>query len=125
MSLDLTSVRAKLARSQEHAQTVKNEAKAWSERNPYSVLQKTNTDSTCYSLILRVNEPPPLQRWTLTIADCLNNLRSTLDHLVYAIAVHEASPNPPAKERKLQFPIEDCGADFDEAVRTGKLGNIK
>lgn len=116
MPLDLTSVRAKLTRSQEHTQAFKNEVLAWTERHPYSLLQKKNSDCTRHSLIIRVNEPPPLQRWSLMIADAFNNLRSALDHLVYAIAVHEAAPNVPARERKLQFPITDCGVRFDSAV---------
>jgi hypothetical protein len=124
MNLDLTGVRAKLARSQEHAQTLKNEIRTWMDRSPYSVTTQANADSTRYSIFLRVNEEPQLQRWTLIFADALHNLRSSLDYLVYAIAVYESSSNPPPYERRLQFPIEDNGPDFDESVRTRRLGDI-
>ena len=125
MSVDLTSVRAKLARSAEHAQTVKNEVKSWMDRNPYSVLQKVNADSTRYGIILRVNEPPPLYRWSLIIADCVHALRCCLDHLVYGIACHEVAPKPPSNESSLQFPITDSRTDFDKAVISRKqLGTI-
>jgi hypothetical protein len=116
MSLDLTGVKAKLARSAEHAQAVKNEVRTWMDRNPYSVLQKVNADSTRYSVILRVNEAPAIYRWSLMIADCIHNLRCVLDHLVYAIACHEATPKSPSHESSLQFPITNDRADFDNAV---------
>jgi hypothetical protein len=123
--LDLGSVRAKLTRSQEHAQTFKNEVLAWSDRHPYSLIKKKNPDRTRHSLIIRVNEPPPFQRWSLLIADAFNNLRNALDHLVYAIAVYEASPNPPPHEGRLQFPIADCKTRFDRSVNDkNHLGTI-
>jgi hypothetical protein len=37
--------------------------------------------------------------------DCVHNLRSALDSLIYGIAIHETGVNPPADEKVLQFPI--------------------
>lgn len=125
MALDLSSVRAKLSRATIHAQTVKNEVSALMDRNPYSVLQKVNTDSTRYSIVIRVNEAPAIRRWSLMIADCFFNLRCSLDHLIYAVACHESSPQPPAYEDKLQFPIVDDPTNFQKAVAEQKrLGAI-
>ena len=124
MNLDLTNVRAKLARSQEHAQAVKNEVQSWFDRHPYSVTKDTNADCTRYSLFLRVNEPPTLQRWTLIIGDCIHNLRCALDYLVYAVAVFEAKCEPPPFERALAFPITDSRKDFEDAVARKSLGSI-
>lgn len=94
------------------------------DRHPYSISKEVNADSTRYSLVLRENEPAPLQRWTLGMADALNNLRTVLDYLVYAVAVSESGNNPPPYDGRLQFPITDGRADFDEAVRTRRLGEI-
>jgi hypothetical protein len=125
MALDLSSVRAKLAHSAKHAQSVRNEVSAWMERNPYSVLQKVNADSTRYAIVVRINEPPPLHEWSLMIADCIYSLRCCLDHLVYAIACHEALPKSPSHEGRLQFPITNDRANFDDAVICRKqLGTI-
>jgi len=125
MPLDLSSVRAKLAHSAKHAQAVHNEVAAWMDRNPYSILQKVNADSTRYAIIIRINEPPPLDEWSLVIADCIYSLRCCLDHLVYAIACHEALPKSPSHEGRLQFPITDDRANFDDAVICRKqLGTI-
>lgn len=122
--LDLTSVRAKLVRAQEHAQTVKNEVRAWMDRSPYSLVEQVNAGYTRYSLILRVNEPAPFLRWSLIIADCLSDLRASLDHLVYTIARQESSPNLPRYEGDITFPITDCRKKFDRAVERHKLGDI-
>jgi hypothetical protein len=122
--LDLTSVRAKLARSQEHAQAVNREIESWSHRYPYSLVKKRNSDSTRFSLFLYLNEPPPLQHWSLMMADAFGNLRNALDHLVYAIATHEAAPSVPLHEGSLQFPITDCRSRFDAEVSKHKLGVI-
>jgi len=124
MSLDLSSVRAKLARSQEHIQALKNEVRPWMDRRPYSVVQKANADFTRYSVVIRINEPPLFQRWSLIFADALHNLRNALDHLVYAIACHEAAANPPTKEGKLRFPITNRRANFDGELSRGSLGDI-
>jgi hypothetical protein len=116
MPLDLTGVRAKLAHSAKHAQSVRNEVAAWAERNPYSVIQKPNADGTRYAITIRVNEAPPLYQWSLMIADSIHSLRCCLDYLIYAIACHEAFPNPPSYDGKLQFPITNNKAQFEEAV---------
>jgi hypothetical protein len=124
MNLDLASVFAKLARSQEHAQTVRNEAHAWMERNPYHLVKKVNDDSTRYSLILRVMEPAQFQRWTLIMADAFSNLRASLDYLTTAVAICESKTTPPPYHRTLAFPIADTRENFDEAVGKRTLGEI-
>jgi hypothetical protein len=126
LDLDLTSVRAKLARSQEHAQAINNEIRAWHGRHPYSLIKKRNSDSTRHSLIVRINEPARFESLSLMAADCLSNLRSALDHLIYAIAVHECSPNTLADKiaKKLMFPITDSEDRFNDAINRGTLGNI-
>ena len=122
--LDLTSVRAKLVRSQEHTQTFKNEFGAWSKRHPYSLFKKRNADCTRHSLYIRVNEMPPLERWSLIIADAFNNLRNSLDHLIFAISIAESGQSPPPFADKLQFPITDTPDKFVDAIRKHQLGTI-
>jgi hypothetical protein len=95
------------------------------DRHPYSLTKQTNDDSTRYSIFLRENEPAPLLRWTLMVGDCFNNMRSALDHLVYAVAITDTQKHPPLFEKKLQFPITDCRAEFDDAViKRKQLGEI-
>ncbi len=123
--LDLTAVRAKLMRSAEHSEAIKNEIRAWIDRRPYNLVTKRNPDCTRFGLVVRINEEPPLLRWSLMFADYINNLRTCLDYLVYTIASHESAPDPPAHESELMFPITDCPANFEHAVnKRMRLGTI-
>jgi hypothetical protein len=123
MKLDLTSVRAKITRAQEHAQSLKNEIVAWNERHPYSISTQANDDFTRYSIYIRVIEPPPITRWKLMFADSIHNLRHALDHHVRAVAIAETGQEPPANEKALQFPIEDSASEFAVVCRK-RLGKI-
>ena len=117
MSLDLTSVEAKIRRAETHLQAYRRELMLWRDRNPYSISKERNEDFTRFYVVLQVTESPNLEDWTLIIGDCIHNLRSALEHLVYAIAVHESGQNPPPKEDRLAFPIVDKPTDFKEASR--------
>ncbi len=125
MSVDLSSVNAKLRRAEEHAQAVKDEVRAWMDTNPYSVSKEPNADFTRYSLILHVSKEPLLERWGLMIGDSIHCLRCVLDHLVYAIAIHESGQNPPPDADSLQFPIADSADNFarDSRRRLKPLSN--
>ena len=123
--LNLDSVRAKLTRSQENAQALKNEIRSWMDRHPYSILQKVNSDLTRYSVVIRINEPALFVRWSLVFAaDALSNLRNALDHLIYAIACHEAARIP--LPRKLGFDSQSQIAErtLTLKVAAGRLGKI-
>ncbi len=111
-SIPINSVNAKLQHAESHLNSIKDEVRAWMDSNPYSISKQTKSDSTRYSLILRINKEPPLQRWSLFVGDIVHNLRCVLDHLVYAIAIHESGQEPPPSGNKLMFPICDTSAKF-------------
>jgi hypothetical protein len=113
-----------MARSHEHIQALESEIGAWLKRKPYSLIKERNPDCTRYSLFAYVNETPPFQRWSLIAADCLGNLASALDHLVYAIACHEARGISDKVAGKLAFPITDNPNKWDEAIDRGRLEGI-
>jgi hypothetical protein len=106
--LDLTSVYGKLGRGEEHFKQVDAEISAWMKCCTNNVSFEHNSDFTRHALILRrVGPDPNLLRWTLIIGDCINNLRSSLDHLIYAAAKHEARNNPTCDVENLAFIIVD------------------
>ena len=76
------SVHAKIRRAEEHAETIKQEITAWSDSDPYSVVRQRNAEATRYSVIVKVEKEPPLERWALITGDCVHNLRAALDHAV-------------------------------------------
>jgi hypothetical protein len=56
--------------------------------------------------------------------DCVTNLRSALDHLVYAFAIRDTGNSVPPDSRKLQFPICDSREAFDGDVRRKRLQGL-
>jgi hypothetical protein len=67
-------------------------------------------------------EKPDFLRWTMIVGDFINNVRSALDHLIYAVAKHETRNNPAPKIESLSFVIADTPEDFKEWSRTRLKG---
>jgi len=113
----------KLGRAEEHANTFYSELKAWVDSDPYVIGKKVNADSTRYSSFIEdIKTPPSLDRWSVILGDCIHNLRSTLDHFIYAAAVCETKRAPPGDKKVLQFPITDSAAEFtNQAFRVKSL----
>lgn len=103
---------AKILRAEEHARLLDQELIAWMKEPPYALTRKVSSDLKRHSIAVSILKPPPLQRWSLLLGDAIHNLRSALDHLVYAISVHELKADPPPNERRCAFPIVDAAKDF-------------
>lgn len=112
MTIQTDSIEAKLQHAEGYLDTIKDEVQSWMNNDPYSIARQTNSNFTRYSLVLRINKEPALRRWSLVVGDIIHNLRCSLDHLVYAVAVHESGQEPPPSWAKLMFPICDTGAHF-------------
>lgn len=114
MSLELASVNAKLGRAEEHRGTLYDEISHWYKAPPYRAVPETNADFTKHSVwIERTKTPEPnIERWSLIFGDAVHNLRAVLDHLIYAVAIHQTGRNPPPGERALAFIIERSVDDF-------------
>ena len=125
MDLTAESVHSKLERAEFHAQTLYDEIRPWLRSNPFELRQVVNADSTRYSVVAHlVGDEPPVSRWTLHGWRSVHNLRCALDHLIYAIAVHESGIDPPPDERNLMFPIADVPQSFlDSAYRIKSLSS--
>ncbi len=126
--LDLSSVTAKLGRAEYHANAIKEQTTPWLNPDLYGITQEANADFTRYRLIFHIKgDGPPLERWSLMSGDCVHNLRSALDHLVYAVAIRQSKKNPPPCCDFLQFPICDTFAAFekDTTGKRSKLGEIR
>lgn len=122
MALNLNSVNAKLKRAELHAQSLTDEIMPWLQLNTYKLRTSVNADSTRYSIVVHlIGDEPPIERWSLLVGDCLHNLRCALDHLVYAIAIHESGIDPPPDEKSLMFVITDTAAEFTKSKRIQSL----
>lgn len=112
-SPDLGSCLAKLRRSEEHFDDVKNEIVAWSKKDGYAFFLEHNSDFTEYRMVTRlIGVEPDLVRWSLMIGDAISNLRDALDHMIYAIAKVQTVNKPTAKIDRLSFLIVDEDTDF-------------
>jgi hypothetical protein len=108
---EFTSCWLKLGRAEEHFNTFKAEIIAWNKGQPYIVSKKSDAEGRRHSLVVEIKNAP-LDRWALIAGDCIHNLRSVLDNLVYAVAVRESRVSPPPKARTLQFPIAESSQIF-------------
>jgi hypothetical protein len=103
----------KFERAVEHLNTVTAEAAAFIEGD-----FNTPVGEECELLddgwtILKWGEIKPVPtRWSLYLGDYLHNLRSALDHMIYAIAVANDHANPD----NTQFPIYDALAKWVQDI---------
>jgi hypothetical protein len=106
---DLTGVLLKLDRAYEHLDVLGDEITAFSDREPAPFGFRTEKtprgdEGVEYVLYAVIREKPPPE-FSLIIGDVVQNLRSALDHLVYALA-----PPKVRRKRQTQFPIftDEC-----------------
>jgi hypothetical protein len=117
LALNLDGVRAKLARANELIDGLDQEMTAWGRQEPWSMLGEFSDDRTTCTYTLSVRVEAPLTRWALLVGDAVHNLRSALDHVVYALAVKDGEKDPPDWETNLQFPIADDDRAFNRHQR--------
>jgi hypothetical protein len=101
-------IEGKIDRSGEHIDTLNREIAEWAQGHPYSVASEPHGQSTHHRIYVRLHKAPDVRRWGLLLGDAVHNLRSALDHLVYAGAICVTGQNPPPDERKLQFVVVDA-----------------
>jgi hypothetical protein len=101
---DLSGVLIKLDRAEAHIETVREQIAAFREREPAPFGFRAETapgpdNSFEYVLYAVVRELPPRELAPI-IGDAIHNMRSALDHLVYALAPPEVR-----EKSRTQFPI--------------------
>ncbi len=115
-------------RAREHLADINLTIEAFREKNPYPIPAYEDTDAmpqswwdlaaahrptvgpSGYEVTREVRLSPEL---SIRVGEFIYNLRSALDHLVFALAWHDGGKKPTGgHERKLQFPIEDRPKSF-------------
>lgn len=92
--------RAKLDRAGELITLIHNELAAYHASDPFSFRTEQHDDPPRMEVWVESVEPPPLRLGVL-MGEFIHNLRSTLDHLVWQLAL-TATDHP---SERLQFPI--------------------
>lgn len=112
---DLTGVRAKLRRAEEHLHALKSEFDVWLEINPDIGLFHIRRDDPWY-IVTCDPVPEPNLRFALIVGDLIHNLRSALDHLVWQLVLRDGQEPSYIN----QFPIFDDRDKFLQEVKFRK-----
>jgi len=123
MPAQFDGVRAKLDRADQHLRTLQHAFDLWVGGETYEIVDVIDYDTGEDILTFRWVTAQPYVEWGLLVGDCVHNLRSALDHLVYALAVNSSGVDPPPNARRLQFPIADQKNAF-AAERNRKLKGL-
>ena len=113
--VDLSGIQGKLDRADEHLKSVDTELAVFRKQHPYDVMIEPNHDRTEYVARVDGVVPVPLPISVL-VGDCLYNMRSALDHLVYQLVID----NGRTAGFKTAFPIFTDPSLFRETTKTGK-----
>ena len=129
MSNPLLSHYYKLYRANEHLQSLYPELAAFLQPDCYEIVNEFDvkgqiTDQAAGSVrgLFRrrivFNREPPLLRWGTLIGDVIQNLRSALDHAIFAIS-YSRNPAEFRDDRTTEFPICDNVEAFNRPRRRG------
>jgi hypothetical protein len=102
----------KIGRAEEHAKIIGDEISFWTNAKLYVLTHNRDAEGYFHHVSVDFTVAPERERWSLIFGDCIHNLRSALDHFVYAVAVHQTKIDPPADKRILQFPITNSPENF-------------
>ncbi|MGH2705518.1 MAG: hypothetical protein ACRDJ4_10620 [Actinomycetota bacterium] len=112
-----SSCRAKIARADEHLDTLYRETDGWGDGDPFVVTRESQPDGRVHVFRLRYKVQPDVWRWAILLGDALYDLRCALDHIVYALAINQTGKDPPDDETSLAFPICSEPRFFEKASR--------
>jgi hypothetical protein len=98
MAHPLDGALAKVARAEEHLGRLQKEIGRWREESSDRMAREHNDKRTEFRFYTDWGVVPDGTRWALLLGDGIHNLRSALDHAVYAAS----GPKPPPR---CEFPI--------------------
>jgi hypothetical protein len=120
VSGSLENPRAKLARADEHFAELHAVARAFTERDPYTIDDEIRPDGLHVSRV-RISEYPPA-RLGLLFGEVLSNWRSALDNLAYQLIL--LNGRTPGERETVGFPIFDKERSF-HAVGVKRIRGVR
>jgi hypothetical protein len=107
-------VELKIARARQHGQALRDSIEEWLGKKPLTATSEFIEGRMGYRLVVdQFSSPPLLEHWALLVGDCVHNLRSALDNLVYGLA--RLKVDPPNDPRAIQFPIFTSREAFEKS----------
>jgi hypothetical protein len=119
----LDGCREKIARAERHMHDLDVEWRRWLDTNPHRVVPEYRPQAPDYTqisvhLIYYMERPPVLL--SVILGEIVHNLRSTLDHLAWAIVPPSVLDSLDARgQKRIRFPTTTAPEDFlsEEIVR--------
>jgi len=112
----LQSVRAKIDRAKRHFDAISSALRVVLGTEPEAEHVLLNKDYERQQLVVVIPRVAPIDpTLPLMVGDCVHNLRSALDHLVYRLAIKNGAS--PECAEKTFFPIYLTKDDFDRRVK--------
>jgi hypothetical protein len=118
--IDTSGIEAKIGRAEEHYSSVVDVINAWQRRSPYRLSFEKDPDGRRRTARLVVKEEVP-RDVALSIGDCVHNLRSSLDHLVWAATM--ARIGIPLRPDRIMFPVYDDADQWMDRA-SGSVGQL-
>jgi len=107
----------KLRRADHYCKLLNEEVRTFYEDHPYEIVRESNTNNTRHTFKVCGLHPIP-EHWPLMLGELLYNFRSSLDHLVYELAVkYSGNALSLAAERACMFPLYEDAARFRDRGR--------
>jgi hypothetical protein len=100
-----SSARSKILRASQHIDCAEKLIEDWLRTDAYTIGSEVDPETGYTIRRAKIKESPP-ERISIVGGDAVHNLRSALDHVVYALAERH-SPNPlaPEIEAALMYPV--------------------
>lgn len=113
-------VRAKLDRAEEHLATFNDERRIWLASHAPRIKRRWANEYTEAFAAHDIQQPPV--RLSVLIGDFAHNVRSALDHLIFALWTTNSGPPIGDDARKAQFPLELSNDRFKQRRRSALDG---
>jgi hypothetical protein len=117
----LDGVRAKIERAEEHIKNLDREISAFLSQKPppYEIVGEHQNEGRDYAYVVKKVPIVPL-RFAVMVGDVIHNLRSSLDHTLYALVIK----NGGIPTNQTQFPICTTVEKFEQACSRGRIKGV-
>lgn len=104
----------KLARSIQHLRDLEALVEVWVASTWADRRVEISADRLEVRVFVRLTKEPPIGLWSLTLGDCVHNMRSALDALTWNLATLEGAE--PRKPSRVQFPMAMTATAWRQAA---------
>ncbi len=115
MTKPIDQVRVKIERAKEHVRDLEARIQAFFKSNPYRVIREDDPETGDSVFRVQTSVDVPIE-WAAMVGDVIQNLRSSLDHLVWQLVL----ANGGTPDRHTGFPIGEDANKY-KAQLTGKV----